>query len=542
MLLIKRNNFFEGDFIMQKTVEQLKALDIKNYGNLYVNLSTAELLEEAFVNGEGEFASNGAFVIDGGERKGRSPKDRFIVKEPSCENLVDWGNVNKPIDPEKFDKIFAKIKAFYQEKDLYVQDVFVGADEKFKMPLQVISHQAWAAVFANTLFILPKSEEQLKNHQPQFTVIHAPKLKLNPEDDGVNSDVAVIINFARRIVLVVGTGYAGEIKKSIFSVMNYYLPQKGVLSMHCSANVGENNDSALFFGLSGTGKTSLSADSERKLIGDDEHGWSDDGIFNFEGGCYAKVIRLSQEKEPQIYNAIHFGSIAENVIMDKNTREIDFDDASMTENTRATYPVEFIDNALIPGVGEHPKNILFLTADAFGVLPPISKLNADQAMYHFMSGYTSKLAGTEAGVTEPEATFSACFGSPFLPLPATKYAEMLGEKMQKHNVNVWLVNTGWTGGPYGVGNRIDITYTRAMVKAALNGSLNNVAYQEHPVFKLMIPQSCPNVPDEVLNPSNTWENKEDYDKQAAKLASLFKENFKQFTDAPDNIKNAGPKA
>ncbi|MCK5074788.1 MAG: phosphoenolpyruvate carboxykinase (ATP), partial [Calditrichia bacterium] len=356
----------------------------------------------------------------------RSPKDRYVVKEPSCEDKVDWGDVNVPIEPEKFDRIFNKVKAFYQDKDLYIQDVFVGADENYKMPIQIISHMAWAGVFSNTLFIQSENEEKLNNHQPEFTVIHAPKLRLDPEMDGVRSEVAVIVNFGKKIVLVVGSAYAGEIKKSIFAVMNYFLPQKGVLSMHCSANVGSDNDSALFFGLSGTGKTSLSADPERKLIGDDEHGWTDNGVFNFEGGCYAKVIRLSQEKEPQIYNAIKFGSIAENVVLDDETRVIDFDDAAKTENTRATYPVEYIDNALIPGVGDHPKNIMFLTADAFGVLPPISKLTPQQAMYHFMSGYTSKLAGTEAGVTEPEATFSACFGAPFLPLPAAFYAKMLG--------------------------------------------------------------------------------------------------------------------
>ena len=527
---------------MQKKLKQLENLGIKNFADIHINLSTSELLEEALFNGEGEFAANGAFVIDGGDRKGRSPKDRYVVKEPSCEDKVDWGEVNVPIEPEKFDRIFNKAKAFFQEKDLYIQDVFVGADEKYKMPIQIISHMAWAGVFSNTLFIQPENDEKLKTHSPEFTVIHAQKLRLDPEIDGVRSEVAVIINFARKIVLVVGSGYAGEIKKSIFSVMNYYLPQKGVLSMHCSANVGEGKESALFFGLSGTGKTSLSADPDRMLIGDDEHGWSDNGIFNFEGGCYAKVIRLSKEKEPQIYNAIKFGSIAENVMISTKTREIDYNDAEKTENTRATYPVEFIDNALIPGIGEHPKNILFLTADAFGVLPPISKLNPEQAMYHFMSGYTSKLAGTEAGVTEPEATFSACFGAPFLPLPATYYAEMLGKKMKKHKVNVWLINTGWTGGPYGIGSRIDITYTRAMVKAAVDGSLNQVQLKPHPIFKVMIPVMCPNVSSNVLNPENTWEDKNAYNKQAEKLAGLFKKNFEQFSDAAEEIKNAGPGA
>ena len=421
---------------MKKKLKQLENLGIKNFNDIHSNLSTPELLEEALFNGEGEFAANGAFVVDGGERKGRSPKDRYVVKESGSQDKIDWGAVNVPIESETFDKIFEKVKAFYQEKELYIQDVYVGADENYKMPIQVISHCAWAAVFANTLFIQPSNSDQFTSHQPEFTVIHAPKLLLDPKTDGVRSEVAVILNFAKKIVLVVGSGYAGEIKKSIFSVMNYFLPQKGVLSMHCSANVGKDQNSALFFGLSGTGKTSLSADPERMLIGDDEHGWTEEGIFNFEGGCYAKVIALSQEKEPQIFNAIKFGSIAENVMMNPETREIDYFDNEKTENTRATYPVDFIDNALIPGVGEHPKNILFLTADAFGVLPPIAKLNTEQAMYHFMSGYTSKLAGTEAGVTEPEATFSACFGAPFLPLPATKYAEMLGNKMKKHKVNV----------------------------------------------------------------------------------------------------------
>lgn len=516
----------------------LKELGIYNWKSLGINQSRAFLLEEALSNEEGSFADNGAFVILTGSRTGRSPLDRYIVKEESSEKNIDWGEINIPISEEVYEHLYQKVTSFFQEKKLYIQQVFVGVDEKYRIPLQMISHRAWGALFAQTLFIQP--DEKNPFTRAEFTVLHAPGLKLNPNEDGVRSEVAVVINFAKKVVLVIGTGYGGEIKKAMFSVMNYYLPLKGVLSMHCSANVGEKGDVALFFGLSGTGKTSLSADPERRLIGDDEHGWSDDGVFNFEGGCYAKVINLDPQKEPQIYNAIRFGSLAENVIMDSATRKINFYDNSITENTRATYPVEFIDNALIPGKAGHPKNILFLTADAYGVLPPISKLTPEMAMFHFISGYTSKLAGTETGITEPQATFSACFGAPFLPLSPITYAKLLGEKMQKHQVSVWLVNTGWSGGPYGIGNRIDIRYTRSMVRAALEGELEKAEFYPHPVFKVLIPSECPGVPSTILNPRNTWEDKEAYDKQAKKLAKLFNDNFKKFKDIPQSIKEVAP--
>lgn len=504
-----------------------------NYG-----LSRAVLLEKALKKKEGLFAQNGAFIVKTGERTGRSPNDRFIVDEPESRGDIEWGNINRPISEEVYTKLYQKVSSYLQSQELFIDDSYVGVDVQHRLSVRLVSHRAWGALFAQTLFVKDGLKDKLV--EPDFLILHAPGLKLDPEKDGVNSNVAVVINFKQKVVLVIGTGYAGEIKKSMFSVMNYYLPLKGIFSMHCSANVGEKNDVALFFGLSGTGKTSLSADPERMLIGDDEHGWSDDGVFNFEGGCYAKVINLSKEKEPQIFNAIRFGSIAENVIMDPITREIDYGDGSITENTRATYPVEFIENSLIPGKAGHPSNILFLTADAFGVMPPIALLDENLAMYHFLSGYTSKLAGTETGITEPQATFSACFGEPFLPLPPIQYAKMLGEKMKKHNVRVWLVNTGWTGGPYGVGKRIDIRLTRAMVKAALCGVIDIKSCTPHPVFKVLVPKHVPGVPDEVLIPKNTWTKPELYDKQAAMLAKLFNENFKRFNDVPPEILQASP--
>ncbi len=525
---------------MHHIEHQLAELGIKNWRTLYSNQKAPELIELAIQRNEGILASNGALVVTTGDRTGRSPKDRFIVRESGSEKHIAWGEVNRPMEEEQFNLLYSKILSYYQGKDLFVQDVFAGQDPRYRLPIRVVSELAWGALFAHTLFVRPQSDAEIENHQPEFTVLHAPNLRANPELDGTRSEVFVVIHFGKKLILVGGTRYGGEIKKSIFSVMNYLLPFKGVFPMHCSANVGADGDVALFFGLSGTGKTSLSADPDRKLIGDDEHGWSDDGVFNFEGGCYAKTIRLSQEKEPQIYNAIRFGSIAENVIYDPRTRVINYDSAEITENTRATYPLEYIDNALLPAIGGHPQNILFLTADAFGVLPPISRLTPEMAMYHFISGYTSKLAGTETGITEPQATFSECFGAPFLPLPATKYAEMLGEKMRKHNVNVWLVNTGWSGGPYGIGQRIDIRYTRAMVKAALSGMLDNVEFTPHPVFKVLVPRSCPGVPDEILDPRNTWKDKAAYDAKARDLAQRFQENFKRFPDADAAVKNAGP--
>ncbi|RMF60144.1 MAG: phosphoenolpyruvate carboxykinase (ATP) [Calditrichaeota bacterium] len=525
---------------MSNKNQQLIELGLKNWNSISWDLSSPQLVEIALSRGEGKLASNGALLVTTGSRTGRSPKDRFIVEEPSSKDNIAWGKINVPMSEEKFDHLFNKIQSYFQKKDLFAQDVYVGQHPQYRKRVRVVSELAWAALFARTLFVRPSNLEEVANHQPDFTILHAPMLHADPALDGTNSEVFVVIHLGRKLVLIGGTQYGGEIKKSIFSIMNYLLPLQGVFPMHCSANVGKDGDTALFFGLSGTGKTSLSADPERRLIGDDEHGWGDDGIFNFEGGCYAKTIRLSAEKEPQIYNAIRFGSIAENVIFDDYTRVIDYDSDEITENTRATYPVEHIDNVLIPGIGGHPRNIMFLAADAFGVLPPIAKLTPEMAMYHFMSGFTSKLAGTEAGITEPEATFSECFGAPFMPLPATRYAELLGQKMEKHHSDVWLVNTGWSGGPYGVGERMDIRLTRAMIKAALNGQLREVEFEPHPIFKVLVPKSCPEVPSEVLNPRNTWEDKSAYDRKAAELAKLFQKNFEKFSDVPAAIKEAEP--
>lgn len=522
-----------------KTSKQLN--DILNSENIRFNLSVAELVEKAVKNNGSKLTSTGAISSNTGKYTGRSPKDKFIVDEPSVHDTVDWGSTNRPFTPEKFDKLYQDVLNYLDGKELFVFDGYAGADETYRLPIRVVNEYAWHNLFARQLFVRP-SEEELKSHQAEFTVVSAPDFEADPAVHGTNSEAFIIVNFAKKIVLIGGTKYAGETKKSIFSVMNYILPQKGVLSMHCSANKGENGDVALFFGLSGTGKTTLSADPNRFLIGDDEHGWSDNGVFNIEGGCYAKCINLTEEKEPEIYRAIKFGSVLENVIVDEKNRVADYDDNSLTENTRAAYPIDYIPNALIPGVAGHPEVVIFLTADAFGVLPPISKLSKEQAMYHFMSGYTSKLAGTERGVTEPEATFSTCFGAPFLPLAPSVYAEMLGEKIDKHNAKVYLVNTGWSGGPYGVGKRMNLPYTRAMVTAALNGELEKSEFVEHPVFGVSVPKSCPGVPSEVLDPRETWADKDAYDVQAKKLAALFVDNFKKFNNVSDAIKNAAPKA
>src|SRR5699024_1811733 len=456
------------------------------------------------------------------------------------KDVIDWGQVNQPIDEASFDRLYHKVINHLKDKDeLFSFKGFAGADEKYRLPVEVINEYAWHNLFARQLFITP-TEDELTNHQSEFTVISAPTCFADPELDGTHSETFILVSFKKRIILIGGTEYAGEIKKSIFSVMNYILPMNDVLSMHCSANVGDHNDVALFFGLSGTGKTTLSADPYRKLIGDDEHGWSNDGVFNIEGGCYAKCINLSAEKEPQIHGAIRYGSVLENVILDDKTRIPDYDDVSLTENTRAAYQLENIDNILTPSVSGHPNTIIFLTADASGTLPPISRLTNDQAMYHFLSGYTSKLAGTERGVTEPEATFSACFGSPFLPLAPSVYAEMLGEKIAQFGSNVFLVNTGWTGGPYGIGERMKLSFTRAMIHSALEGELNDIETVQDDIFGLHIPVSIPAVPDEILVPKNTWNDKDAYDRAAKDLAQKFHENFKKFTKAPDNIKHAGP--
>ena len=504
------------------------------------NLSTPKLVETAIKNGEGSLSSRGALVSETGKRTGRSPKDKFTVRDAVTEDKVDWGSVNLAFSPEKFDALYQRVLEYLAGKEIYVQDLFCGADPKYQLPIQVINEYAWHNLFVHQLFIRPTTGE-LKTHTPEFTIVSAPGFLADPKRDGTNSEVFVVVNFTRKLVIIGGTQYAGEMKKSIFGVMNFLLPQNNVFPMHCSANIGEDGVTALFFGLSGTGKTTLSADPTRRLIGDDEHGWSATGVFNFEGGCYAKCIKLSEQNEPQIWNALDFGSVLENVVLDPVTRVPNYDDDSKTENTRAAYPVEHIDNAVIPGFGGHPKNVVFLTADAFGVLPPVSKLTPEQAMFHFMSGYTAKVAGTEAGVTEPQATFSTCFGAPFMPLPPKVYAEMLGRRLREHNAQCWLVNTGWQGGPYGIGKRMSLPYTRAMVNALVEGNLDNVQFEIEPSFGLSIPKSVPGVPSDLLKPRNSWKDAAAYDKMAADLAARFEKNFEQF-DAPREIKEAGPRA
>ncbi|SDH33445.1 phosphoenolpyruvate carboxykinase (ATP) [Desulfosporosinus hippei] len=504
------------------------------------NIPVSKLVEIALARHEGMLTNTGALCCSTGNYTGRSPKDRFIVDDASIKGQIAWGKVNKPISPETFNKLYRRALEYLETKDYFVFDGFAGADDKYSMPIRVINEYAWHNIFVQQLFIRP-TEKQLENHQPEFTLICTPGLTADPQTDGTNSEAYVILSLEKKVIIIGGTEYAGEMKKSIFSALNYLMPFREVLPMHCSANVGANHDVALFFGLSGTGKTTLSADPERRLIGDDEHGWSESGIFNFEGGCYAKCIDLSQAKEPQIWNAIRFGTVIENVVLNPDSRLPDYKDSSLTENTRAGYPVTYIDNALIPSQAGHPRVVVFLTADAFGVLPPISKLTKEQAMYHFLSGYTSKLAGTERGITEPQVTFSTCFGEPFLPLSPAVYAEMLGKRIDEHNSTVYLVNTGWSGGPYGVGKRLNLTYTRAMITAALNGELEKAAYQADPVFGLMIPEAVNGVPVEVLTPRNTWADTEAYDKTANTLAESFRQNFQRFEDVSADIRSAGPK-
>ncbi|MCH4826908.1 MAG: phosphoenolpyruvate carboxykinase (ATP) [Planococcus sp. (in: firmicutes)] len=509
--------------------------------NVHVQLSVPQLVEAATSRKEAVLTREGAVKAETGKYTGRSPKDKYMVEEESSKNKVDWGNVNRPISSEVFEKLYAKVIKHLKDKDaLYVFKGFAGADHESRVPIQTINEYAWHNLFAHQLFIRPSAEE-LQTHEAEFTVVYAPTFQADPEVDGTASETFIIVSMEQRIILIGGTEYAGEMKKSIFSIMNYLLPEKGILPMHCSANVGPEGDVTLFFGLSGTGKTTLSADGNRKLIGDDEHGWSDNGVFNIEGGCYAKTINLSRENEPQIYDAIRFGSVLENVVVDPETRIPNYDDGSLTENTRAAYPMQAIDNIVDPSVAGHPKTIVFLTADAFGVLPPISKLTKEQAMYHFLSGYTSKLAGTERGITSPEATFSTCFGSPFLPLHATVYAEMLGKKIDEHGAQVFLVNTGWTGGVYGVGSRMKLSYTRTMVRAAIKGELNNVPTEKEAIFGFEIPTEVPGVPTEVLNPRHAWSDKAAYDQKANELAQEFQENFKKFgTVAPEISVQGGP--
>lgn len=519
----------------------LNYLGITSTRNVFLNLPVAELVEKAIIRGEGRLAANGALLIDknNGTRFGRSPNDRFIVKTPGTED-VWWGDINMPFSVENWEKLFAASKAYLKEKDVFVFDGFAGASKEHRLQVRVVAEKAWHALFSTTLFINSKNSAELKD-SPDFTVISVSDMPMKDyKSYGLNSEVFILVNFAERIVLIGGSHYGGEIKKSIFSVLNYLLPKKGVFSMHCSANIGENGQTALFFGLSGTGKTTLSADPERRLIGDDEHGWDEKGVFNFEGGCYAKCIKLSREAEPQIFNAIRFGSILENVVVDKN-RVPDFDSDAITENTRATYPTSYIDNCVQAGEGGHPNNVFFLAADAFGVLPPIARLTPEQAMYHFLSGYTAKLAGTEAGVTEPTATFSACFGAPFMVLHPFTYAKMLGECMKKHGTQLWLVNTGWSGGSYGTGSRMKIKYTRALLKAALDGSLKNVKFVKDPIFNVEVPAECPGVPSEILTPKSTWKNQADFEKTAYDLAARFNKNFKKYeSQSTPEVINAGP--
>jgi len=521
----------------------LEALGIVRSGRVYWNLSPAALYEQALARAEAQLAAEGPIVARTGAHTGRSPNDKFVVKEAASEQHVHWGAVNKPIDEAKFDALHKDMMAYLQDKELFVLDAWGGTDPKYKMPIRVVNEFAWHNLFARNMFIPENDPQKRREHRPEYTVIDAPKFKADPAKHGTRTECFILVHFGRKMVLIGGTHYAGEIKKSIFSILNYTLPLQGVLSMHCSANIGEKGDTALFFGLSGTGKTTLSSDPHRKLIGDDEHGWSDTGVFNFEGGCYAKVIKLSKEAEPQIYETTRrFGTVLENVVMDPEFRALDLDDASLTENTRSSYPITFIDNAELSGLGGHPTNVVMLTADAYGVLPPIARLTAEGAMYHYLSGYTAKVAGTEKGVTEPKATFSTCFGAPFLPLNPNVYAKMLGEKIAKHQAKVWLVNTGWTGGPYGTGSRMKIAHTRAMITAALNGQLDNASYTTHPVFNLDVPTAVPGVPDGVLDPRSTWPDAAKYDEQARKLAQMFADNFKTFEgDVDAKVKAAGPR-
>jgi phosphoenolpyruvate carboxykinase (ATP) len=520
-----------------------KELGIKNPGAVYRNLNPAQLTEAALRREEGTLCSTGALVVTTGKYTGRSPDDKFIVDTPAIHDDIAWGKVNRPISREKFDAIKNKVLDYLNGKEVFVFDGMAGADPKYTRKFRVINELASQNLFIHQLLIRP-TEEELENYgEPDYTILCAPGFKCDPKADGVNSEAAIMIDYEAHYIVIAGSGYSGEIKKSVFSTMNYVLPKENnVLPMHCSANMDpETQESAVFFGLSGTGKTTLSADPLRKLIGDDEHGWSEDGIFNFEGGCYAKCINLDPEAEPEIYGAVRFGALVENVVMDPETRELDFFDASLTENTRVGYPVDYISNAAIPGVGGIPKVVIFLTADAFGVLPPVSKLSREAAMYHFVTGFTAKLAGTERGVKEPQPTFSTLFGQPFMPMNPSVYANMLGEKLDKYNTKVYLVNTGWSGGAYGTGSRIKLRYTRAMITAALNGTLETVEYKHNEEFNLDVPQSCPGVPDEILNPRDTWEDKAAYDEASLNLAKMFHENFTtKYPDMPENIANAGP--
>lgn len=498
----------------------LEYIRIINPKNIYRNLSPAKLVEMALTHDEGELAANGAFNVNTGKYSGRSPNDRFIVDDDFTHEHINWGKINIPIDREHFDYLHSLIVSYLQNKDLFVFDGYVGADKDFRIPLRVVNEYAAQNIASRNLFIRP-TEEELNNFEPQFNVICAPGFKAIPERDKTNSEAYIIVDLKRKLIIIAGSSYVGEIKKSVFSAMNYLLPFKDIFPMHCSANTDDTGNTALFFGLSGTGKTTLSADIERQLIGDDEHGWGENGIFNFEGGCYAKLINLKRENEPQIYDALKFGSLLENIVLDEETREPDYCDDKYTQNTRGAYPIHYIPNAVLKGTGNHPKTVIFLTADAFGVLPPIARLTPKQAMYQFALGYTSKLAGTERGIVAPQMTFSMCFGAPFMMLHPQRYAQMLKDKINKYNANVYMVNTGWSGGPYGVGERIKLKFTRRMVKAALIDEFKDIEFETEEFFGLSIPKSCPDIPDDILSPINTWEDKDAYRKKAKELAEQF---------------------
>lgn len=531
-----------NDFGKKAESASLKSIGLDNIANAYWNLTPADLVEESIILGQGVLSDTGALAVDTGEFTGRSPKDRFIVADETTNDEVWWGDINIKFDSAKFDALYNRMNAYLAGRDVYVRDAYVCAHEDYRMNLRVVNEYPWSNQFAYNMFLRP-TDDEIMNANPDWTVVNAPGFMADPEIDGTRQHNFAIVNFTRKMIIIGGTGYTGEIKKGIFSVLNFTLPvNHGVLPMHCSSNVGMDGDTAVFFGLSGTGKTTLSSDPNRRLIGDDEHGWSSDSVFNFEGGCYAKTIDLSREREPQIWDAIKFGAILENIGFEDDGCTPNYEDSSKTQNTRVSYPMHHIDNIMEPSIGAEPKNIFFLTADAFGVLPPISRLDKGQAMYHFISGYTAKVAGTEAGVTEPQTAFSACFGAPFLPLHPARYAEMLGKKMTTNNVKIWLINTGWSGGEYGVGERISLKYTRAMITSALEGKLDHVQYQNHEVFGLAMPTTCPNVPEEILSPRNTWADKAAYDSKANTLAGKFNKNFEKFAEgASEEILAAAPR-
>jgi phosphoenolpyruvate carboxykinase (ATP) len=523
----------------------LDTLGLTNLRKAYWNLPMEALYEESIFRGEANISRMGPLVVNTGKHTARAAGDKFVVREATTEGNIWWGQYNKPFDGEKFDALFARMQGYFQGRDVFVQDCFGGADPEYRLPIRIITELAWHSLFVRNMFIKPQTAEEYRRHVPEFTIICAPGFKASPQIDQTPSETFIVLNFAKKMCIIGNTAYAGEIKKSIFTLLNYLLPLNNeVMTMHCSANVGKQGDVALFFGLSGTGKTTLSADPNRGLIGDDEHGWSDNGVFNFEDGCYAKVIELSPTSEPQIYACTsRFGTILENVIWDPVSRAIDLDDATLTENTRASYPLDFIENAIMEKRGGHPRNVVFLTCDASGVLPPISRLNVEQAMYHFISGYTSKIAGTEIGLREePEITFSACFGGPFMVHRPAFYAELLRRKIERYHVKCWMVNTGWVGGPYGVGKRISIKHTRTLLNAVLSDALNEVEYYTDPVFGFQVPKTCPDVPEDVLYPARSWQNEEDYWKKYKQLASRFVSNMKKFEeDTPQEVIAAGPK-